>query len=163
MKLHQLIPKGPSKSSFSPFQIILAVVRTRKEGILSRFVPSPTPLFFMLKICQCLFIWLLNISAGNKTLKPSVGFFRLVPKIAHIYIYQWRYISIGKDVHLSTSTVRKLTVCKGKVCLHASAAVHVTTTCSFACQRFRIPNQTIHWAERPQSSSDTFIGLHPPH
>ena len=117
--------------------------------------------FFMLKICQCLFIWLLNISAGNKTLHPNVGFFRLVPKIVHIY--QWRYISTGNDVHFSRSTVRKLTVCKGKVCLHASAAVHVTTTCSFACQRFRIPNQTIHYAERSQSSSDTFIGLHPPH
>ena len=83
-----------------------------------------------------------------------------MPKIVHIY--QWRYIYIGNNVHLSTSTVRKLTVCKGKVCLHASAAVHVTTTCSFACQRFRIPNQTIHWAERSQGSSDTFIGLHPP-
>ena len=86
MTLHQLIPKVPSKSSCSPFQIILAVVRTRKEGILFRYVPSSTPLFFMLKICQCLCIWLLNISAGNKTLKPSVGFFRLVPKIVHIYI-----------------------------------------------------------------------------
>ena len=86
MKLHQLIPKVPSKSSCSPFQIILAVVRTRKEGILFRYVPSSTPLFFMLKICQCLFIWLLNVSAGNKTLHPSVGFFRLVPKIVHRYI-----------------------------------------------------------------------------
>ena len=32
----QLIPNVPSKSLLSPFQIILAVVRTRKEGILSR-------------------------------------------------------------------------------------------------------------------------------
>ena len=40
----QIIPNVTKKSSFSPYQIILAVVR--KEGILSRYVPPSTPLFF---------------------------------------------------------------------------------------------------------------------
>ena len=125
----------PSLTSKPLLTIALKILKTIEKPLVPMVGPPKKHSMVMVQLCQN--HW--KTIDGNGGLKKNINH--------SIALKNWpslwsrRYISIGNDAHLSTSTVRKLTVCKGKVCLHAAAAVHVTTTCSFACQRFRIPNQ----------------------